>query len=274
LNLDLTIDTKEAINVISNFIKTYVNNAGCRSVVIGLSGGVDSAVVSLLCKKALGRRNVTCVFLPDSSTPLVDIEHKELLIKKFDLLCKEKNITHLVEAVRRSCIIKPNKIALGNIKARVRMILLFEYANMTKSLVCGTANKSELLIGYFTKYGDGGADIQPMGDLYKTQVLQLARYLGIPDEIINKPPTAGLWKGQTDENEIGLDYNTLDKILYGLELKMKIDEIAKEVNVSKNVVEKISKKIAMSQHKRRAPLIPKIGVRTPGLDWRLPVQEG
>ena len=274
MGLELTIDVEEAVGVISDFIKTYVHNAGLKGVVIGLSGGLDSAVVSVLCKRALGRDNVTCIFLPDDSTPVEDIRHKDVLVKKFDLVCKEKNITHLVEEIRRSCIVEPDKVALGNIKARVRMILLFEYANMTRSLVCGTSNKSEMLIGYFTKYGDGGVDIQPLADLYKTQVFQLARFLNIPEDIVKKPPTAGLWKGQTDEKEIGLNYETLDKILYGLELKMDVDEISKELGIDKKIVEKVKRRRVLSQHKRRMPLIPKVGVRTPGLDWRSPVQEG
>ena len=274
MDIDLSLNMDEVSTVIKDFIKTYVENSGCSGVVIGLSGGLDSAVVSVLCKRALGRDNVTCIFLPDDSTPVEDIRHKDVLVKKFDLVCKEKNITHLVEEIRRSCIVEPDRVALGNIKARVRMILLFEYANMTRSLVCGTSNKSEMLIGYFTKYGDGGVDIQPLADLYKTQIFQLARFLNIPKDIIEKPPTAGLWKGQTDEGEIGLNYETLDKILCGLELKMGVDEISKELGIDKEIVEKVKRRRILSQHKRRMPLIPKVGVRTPGLDWRSPVQEG
>jgi NAD+ synthase len=165
-------------------------------------------------------------------------------------------------------------MTLANIKPRVRMILLYEYANETDSLVCGTSNKSEILVGYFTKYGDGGVDFQPLGDLYKTQIYQLAKYLKIPAPIIKKPPTAGLWIGQTDEKELHMSYQTLDQILYGLELKIDVGEIQKITHVSKEQVDRIRKMRIKSQHKRRTPLIPKIGVRTPGLDWRSPVQEG
>jgi NAD+ synthase len=145
---------------------------------------------------------------------------------------------------------------------------------MTKSLVCGTSNKSEILVGYFTKYGDGGADIQPIGDIYKTQVWELAKYLKIPPEIISKPPTAGLWKGQTDEQELRMSYKYLDMILSGLEQKIDFDDIAKMAGVKKSDVERIHMMRVKSQHKRRTALIPKIGIRTPGYDWRSPVQEG
>ena len=154
------------------------------------------------------------------------------------------------------------------------MVLLFEYANMTQSLVCGTSNKSELLVGYFTKYGDGGVDIFPIGDLYKTQVWELAKFLKIPKEIISKPPTAGLWKGQLDEQELKLGYNQLDKILVGLERKMDIKDIAKIVGVKQAEVERVKTMRIKSQHKRRAALIPKVGLRTPGYDWRSPILKG
>jgi len=274
LDIDLSIDTKEVSVIIKDFIKTYVKNSGCKSVVIGLSGGVDSAVVALLCKDVLGKKYTKCVFLPDDTTPKLDFKHQELLVKKFDLLCEKKDITPIVQQISRHCIVKPDRYALANIKARARMILLFEYANMARSLVCGTSNKSEILIGYFTKYGDGGVDIQPIGDLYKTQVLELAKYLKIPKEIISKPPTAGLWHGQTDEQELKLNYGELDRILLGLERKMDIKDIAKGAGVKKSEVERIKKMRVKSQHKRRTPLIPKVGLRTPGLDWRSPVQEG
>ena len=165
-------------------------------------------------------------------------------------------------------------MARANLKARIRMAILFEYAFMKKSIVCGTSNKSEILIGYFTKYGDGGVDIMPIGDLYKTQVYELADFLKIPKNIINKAPTAGLIKGQTDEKEIGLSYKKIDIILSGLEKKIDIMTIAKDAKVEKSDVEKIKNMRIKSQHKRRMPMIPKIGLRTPSYDWRSPTQLG
>ena len=274
LDIDLYIDTKEVSIIIKDFIKTYVQNSGCKGVVIGLSGGVDSAVTAILCKEAIGNKNVKCLFLPDDTTPDLDIKHYQLIVKKFGLSSKKKDISNIVKEISSNCIIKPDKLALANIKARARMIVLFEYANMTNNLVCGTSNKSEILVGYFTKYGDGGVDIMPIGDIYKTQIYELAKYLNIPKEIITKKPTAGLWKGQFDEQELKISYKQLDKILVGLEKKLDIEDIAKIVGVKKSEVERIKKMRIKTQHKRRSALIPKIGIRTPGYDWRSPVLEG
>jgi len=274
LDINLSIKSDEVTTILKDFIKTYVENSGINGVVIGLSGGVDSAVVAKLCKDVLGKKNTRCVFLPNDTTPKLDFKHLDLIIKKLDLFCERKEITNLVNEVSKHCIMKPDKFALANIKARCRMVILFEYANMNNSLVCGTSNKSEQLVGYFTKYGDRGADIQPIGDLYKTQVCELARFLKIPKEIILKPPTAGLWKGQTDEKELKMSYKHLDLILAGLEQKMNFDDIAKIACVELSDVQRIHGMRVKSQHKRRAPLIPKIGIRTIGIDWRSPVQKG
>jgi NAD+ synthase len=274
LEIDLTIDPDEVSTVIKDFIKTYVENSGCKGVILGLSGGIDSAVTALLCQDALGKNRTKCLFLPDETTPKNDFEHNELLIKKFDLDCKEIDIGGIIKSTKERCVIKPDKYALANVKARLRMVLLYEYANMTGNLVCGTSNKSELLVGYFTKYGDGGVDIFPIGDLYKTQVWQLAKHLKIPKEIISKPPTAGLWHGQLDETELDLSYANLDQILVGLERKFDLKEIAKAVNVKLADVERVKTMRVKSHHKRRSPLIPKVGLRTPGNDWRSPVQIG
>jgi NAD+ synthetase len=155
LDIDLSIDVKEVSIIIKDFIKTYVQNSGCKGVVIGLSGGVDSAVTAVLCKEALGNKNVKCLFLPDDTTPDLDIKHYQLIVKKFGLSSKKKEISKIVKEISLNCIIKPDKLALANIKARARMIVLFEYANMTNNLVCGTSNKSEILVGQATKQRKG-----------------------------------------------------------------------------------------------------------------------
>ena len=151
--IEIPFSPADAERVIEDFIKTYVEISGASGVVIGLSGGVDSAVVAVLCQRSLGKERVKCLFLPDRTTPKIDAKHKDMLVEKFDLDCREIEITDLVKSISERSPEKPDKIALANVKARLRMLFLYEYANATKSIVCGTSNKSELLIGYFTKYG-------------------------------------------------------------------------------------------------------------------------
>jgi NAD+ synthase len=274
LEIDLSINPKEISIIISDFIKTYIQNSGCNGVIIGLSGGIDSAVTAILCKNVLGKKNTNCVFLPDNATPKSDNEHMDVIVKKFDLNCKIININNYLKNIDDVLIERSSDLAFANIKARLRMLILYEFANKTKNIVCGTSNKSELLIGYFTKYGDGGVDIMPIGDLYKSQIFELAKYLEIPFDIINKPPTAGLIKDQTDENELKISYKNLDLILAGLEKKMDILKISKITNIKISEIKRIKNMRIISQHKRRGPLIPKLGLRTSGLDWRSPIQEG
>lgn len=274
MSFDLSIDPAETVTIIKDFIKTYVANAKSQSVVLGLSGGIDSAVVAVLCNEVLGKKNTHCVFLPDNATPESDKRDQKQLVERFNLHAEVKDITELIGFFSNQCLQEPNKLALANVKARLRMLLLYEYANMAQSLVCGTSNKSELLIGYFTKYGDGGVDLMPIGDVYKTQVWAIARFLDLPSEMIKKPPTAGLWKGQTDEKELRLSYGELDQILFGLERKIASDKIVSEVGCSLDDIERVKQMRVRSQHKRRSALIPKVGLRTPGLDWRSPVLEG
>ncbi|MBP1357902.1 MAG: NAD+ synthase, partial [Sulfolobus sp.] len=168
-----------------------------------------------------------------------------------------------------------NKIILGNIKARIRMILLYAFAQKMNYLVVGTGDKSELMLGYFTKYGDGGVDILPIGDLYKTQVRMLGKYLGIPDEIVNKPPSPALWEGQTAEGEIGLDYETIDSILYlRFEEMREVEEIANLTRIGVEKVYKIINMVKLSQHKRLPPEIFRLSGRAINSDWRYPRQWG
>lgn len=274
MEIDLSINPEEISTIITDFIKTYVNNSGCKGVTIGLSGGIDSSVTAILCKNILGKKNTNCIFLPDNVTPKLDIKHLKNIVKKYDLKCEIKNINHYLENIKNLFLKDSNDYAFANVKARIRMCILYEYANMTNNIVCGTSNKSELLIGYFTKHGDGGVDILPIGDLYKTQVFEMAKHLEIPKEIINKPPSAGLLNSQTDEKELQINYKILDLILAGLEKKIDISTISKITEVKLLDIQRIKKMRIKSQHKRRSPLIPKIGLRTSGLDWRSPIQLG
>jgi len=268
------INEEETITVVKSFIKTYVENAKINSIVLGFSGGIDSAVTAVLCAEVLGKSNVHCIFLPDNVTPMSDRKDVKLLIEKYDFSFEQRDITEIVNVFKNNSKINLNKLTEANIKARVRMILLYMHANNSNSLVCGTSNKSEILIGYFTKYGDGGIDFMPLGDIYKTDIFRIAKYLDLPSDLISKPPSAGLWEGQTDEKELKLRYGQLDLILWGLEQKMEYDKIGLLCNISIDEVKRIVMMRKKSQHKRRSALIPKIGLRTPGLDWRSPLQEG
>ena len=163
-----------------------------------------------------------------------------------------------------------DKLCKGNIKARTRMIYLYYYANKQNRIVCGSSDKSETMMGYFTKWGDAASDIAPIMDLYKTQVRKLAIHLGIPKELALKPSTPALWPNQMAESELGIKYETLDLILYGLERFMKPQEIADQLGIEKIIVEKVKSRWLANEHKRRMPLAPKIGFRTVGNDFRLP----
>jgi NAD+ synthase len=274
MKFDLTIDPEETMTILGLFVKSYIKQSGSTSVVLGLSGGIDSALSCMICQRALGPEHVHCLFLPDESTPKKDREDIGIFVNTFNVDCETKDITPLVHTIMDENFIKEDKLCRANVKARLRMTLLYLYANKKKSIVCGTSNKSEILIGYFTKYGDGGVDIMPIGDVYKTQVFQIANHVGLPESMITKPPTAGLWKGQKDEDELHMTYEVLDKILYGLEWKYPLQNIAQEAQVSVEEVRRIQSLRKKSEHKRHFPLVAKISLRTPSLDWRSPIQEG
>ncbi len=269
----LEIDPERTAESVMEFIRSYTENAGVKSVVIGLSGGLDSAVVTKLASLSLGKENVHALFMPELSTPMEDFEHVRLISDTFGVEYETIDISPLIHSIKKIYPHDMDEVTLGNLKSRLRMLLWYGYSNLKRSLVCGCSNKTELLIGYFTKYGDGGSDFMPIGDLYKTQVYQLAEYLGIPEPILKKPPSAGLWKGQTDEQELGIPYEKLDKVLYGIERKMPIQKIAMLADVDEGEVKRIKTMRKISQHKRSMPLIPKAGLRTVALDWRSPVQE-
>ncbi|HUR25670.1 MAG TPA: NAD+ synthase [Candidatus Thermoplasmatota archaeon] len=253
---------------ITAFIARHIEAAGAKGVVLGASGGLDSAVVAALCVKALGKRNVVCVILPSPDSDPKDEAHARLSCKSLGVTPILRPIGPVLEGFETSLAGKPDKRVKGNAKSRSRMMLLYAEAQSRGMLVCGTGNKSELLTGYFTKHGDGGVDLQPIGDLYKTQVRELGKHLGVPKPILSKPPSAGLYPGQTDEADMGLTYEQLDAILRGMELNHPLPTIVRKTGLDASLVRKVDRMVRSTEHKRRLALIPKIGARTVGIDWR------
>lgn len=268
----LKINPAATAERIKTFIKDMVKKTGTNGVVLGISGGIDSSTVAALSTLSLGSEKVIGLILPEDETyNETDIRHAKRVAEKFRFKTVEITITPVLEAYYKTIPIfdSMEKISRGNIKARARMIYLYYYANKLNLLVCGSSDKSETMMGYFTKWGDVAADIAPLMDLYKTQVRQLAKYIGVPDEIIAKPSSPNLWRGQLAEKELGIKYETLDLILYGLERFMSTKEIAKQLQLNKQLVEKIKKRWLRMEHKRQMPLSLKLTYRTVGKDFRL-----
>lgn len=268
----LKINPAATAERIKMFIKDMVKKTETNGVVLGISGGIDSSTVAALSTLSLGSEKVIGLILPEDETyNETDIRHAKRVAEKFRFKTVEITITPVLEAYYKTIPIfdSMEKISRGNIKARARMIYLYYYANKLNLLVCGSSDKSETMMGYFTKWGDVAADIAPLMDLYKTQVRQLAKYIGVPDEIIAKPSSPNLWRGQLAEKELGIKYETLDLILYGLERFMSTKEIAKQLQLNKQLVEKIKKRWLRMEHKRQMPLSLKLTYRTVGKDFRL-----
>jgi len=269
----LNLDWQEVETKIRRFIKDYVENSGAKGVVLGLSGGIDSCTVAALSALAIGGDKVLGLMLPEKETyNPKDIEHAKLIAEKFGLKKEKIDVTPTLKSFFSSIpIFEPSdNLCKGNIKARTRMIYLYYYANRLNLLVCGSSDKSETMMGYFTKWGDVAADISPIMDLYKTQVRKLAHHIGVPKGIVAKPASPALWPGQLAEKELGIQYAQLDLILYGLEHFMKTEKIAKQLNVEKKLVDKIKHRWLSAEHKRRVLLTTKLEYRTIGTDFRLP----
>jgi len=269
----LSLDWPEVETKIKRFIKDYLDKSETKGIVVLLSGGIDSCTVAALSALAIGGDKVLGLVLPEKETyNAKDIEHAKLVAEKFDFKTKICDITPTLEAFYNSIpIFDPSdNVCKGNIKARARMVYAYYYANRLNMLVCGSSDKSETMIGYFTKWGDAAADISPIMDLFKTQVRKLAQHIGIPLEIVTKPSSPALWPGQLAEKELGIKYEQLDLILYGLEHFMEPEEIAKQLSVEKELVEKIKRRWLSTEHKRRMLLTVKLEYRTIGADFRLP----
>lgn len=251
------LNVKATKDNIIRFIQSKVSKANSKGIVFGLSGGIDSTLVAYLACEALGKDKVFGIIMPSTTTPTEDNIHGVEIAQILGIDYTEIAIDGILNEYLSMTQIEKNELAIGNLKARIRMSIIYYYANAKNYLVSGTGNKSEILIGYFTKFGDGACDIEPIGDLYKTEVYELAEYLKVPQEIINKPPRAGLWNNQTDEDEIGMDYDLMDKILYLYSEKdLKSDEIAENLGIPQDKTNMIITKVLGSRHKSEVPESP------------------
>ena len=266
MQIDLRINTEVARTILTGFIASEVKRVGFTRAVVGLSGGIDSALSCVLAAQALGPENVLAVRMPYRSSSADSLEHAQFLIDQLGLPSRTIEITGMAEPLIG---LEPDmeKRRKGNILARARMIVLYDQSEDFKGLVIGTSNKTELLLGYTTLWGDSASAINPLGDLYKTQLRQLARALNVPGPIVDKPPSADLWLGQTDEDELGFTYEEVDRLLYLLVDQRYSPQEAIEAGFEEKFVKAVVERIRRNQFKRMLPPIAKLSNRTIGYDF-------
>ena len=266
---DLSLNTDLVQKVLIDFIRDETHNAGFTKGVIGLSGGIDSTVSAYLAVKALGSENVLGVLMPYKLSNASSKSDAELIARALGIRMELVDITPMVDAY----LLKSNGIdnlRSGNVMARQRMIVLYDLSSRERALVIGTSNKTEVFLGYGTLFGDMACAINPLGDLYKTQVWQLAGAMGVPQQLIEKKPSADLWEGQTDEGEFGFTYKRADHLLYlMIDERRSITEL-KEMGFEPELVERVKQMVIKSQFKRRLPLVAKVSNRTVNVDFRYP----
>lgn len=255
------MDLEKAQNIIVNFIRDKVDKAGVSGAVVGISGGIDSALTATLTVKALGADKVLGIHMPEAGlTPESDSEDAKSLVDWLGIEYRTIDISGIVSAFTDAVpdSESADRLSRGNLKARIRMSLLYFHANRMNLMVMGTGNKTEIFLGYYTKYGDGGVDIEPIGILCKTEVWELSRKLGVPEPIISKKPSAGLWAGQTDEAELGMAYGIVDRVLVMLEEKQSPERIEEVLSISEEQLESVLRRIESNEHKRKVPPVPEL----------------
>ena len=264
--IDLTINAELTEKILTGFIKSELNRVGFSKTLMGVSGGIDSAVSLYLSAKALGPENILALRMPYKTSPKETLEDAQTMIDALGVQSMTIEITDMVDPLIKHYE-DMNKVRAGNIMARTRMIILFDQSVAFNGLVMGTSNKTEMLLGYSTIFGDSAAAIQPIGDLYKTQVRQLAKYLGVPEKVIQKAPSADLWDGQTDEGELGFTYTDVDQLLYLLVDQRYRPETCIEEGFDRAFVEKVVRRVQTNHFKRVMPPIAKLSERTIGYDF-------
>lgn len=266
LSVDLSINTELARTILTGFIRSEITRAGFSRAVIGLSGGLDSVLACTLATEALGTENVLAVRMPYKTSNPDSLSHAQIVIDKLGIKSLTIPITEIVQPLMDRYP-AASQIRQGNMMARARMIVLYDQSEEFHGLVVGTSNKTEILLGYSTQYGDSACALNPLGDLYKTQIRQLASAMDIPSEIIQKPPSADLWVGQTDEGELGFSYHDVDQLLYLMVDQRYSPQDCIEAGFSKDFVDNVVKRIQRSHYKRVMPPIAKLSNRTIGYDF-------
>ena len=265
----LEIDTSLVRKILVEFLGQEIGKVGLSRAVVGLSGGIDSALSCYLAVEALGAQNVLAIRMPYRASSPDSLEHAQLVIDALGVPHDTVDITPMVEPLfERYPARSVTQNRKGNVMARERMIILYDQSAAWHGLVVGTSNKTELLLGYGTLFGDMASAVNPLGDLYKTQIRQLAAAVGVPQPIMDKPPSADLWAGQTDESEMGLSYEQVDRLLYLIvDERYSLDEAVK-AGFAREYVERVWKMVRVNSFKRRLPLIAKVSTRTIGVDFR------
>jgi NAD+ synthase len=252
---------EKRVHIVS-FIRDYIGGSGHDKGVVGLSGGIDSALSYLLTCEALGPANTIGVIMPSKLSSEESVKNAEKIVAINNGMKRYYDISPVVDGfcklLGEGSLKEGSRLRLGNIQARTRMVILYNVASEIGGLVVGTGNKTEILTGYFTQYGDGGVSFEPLGDLYKTEVWELAKVVGIPEEIIKRPPSAELWKDQTDESELGMPYRTLDEVLFLLIEKNHLPEEIEALGYDRKIVDRAVELVERSRYKRHTPPYPQL----------------
>lgn len=269
---ELLIDTAVARRIIAEFIRGHLRQTGFERVILNLSGGLDSALVAYLVAEAIGPDNLLCLLLPYKTSAPESRADAESVVLALGCHSKIVDITPIVDGYFEAALggADVERVRRGNFAARARMAVMYDQSVEWRALPAGTGNKTEALLGYTTIYGDNAAAFLPIGDLYKSQVRQMAADMGVPQQILEKPPTADLWPGQTDEGELGMTYSDMDRLLYWLVDHRRTHDQLEAMGFGAPAIQRVERLISGSEFKRQTPVVAKLTTRTPGVDYLYP----